>query len=381
MTDMLAHDRIGSVRVTDEDGRLYVARTHISKAGVNTYRGSEIPGHVALGLRADGLYRLLRAPDELARAAPTFNAIPVLADHAHVSADNPRRDITVGATGTDCAFADPYLDNALAIWDADAIAMVRDGGRRELSCAYRYDADMTPGRWRGQPYDGVMRNIRGNHVALVPAGRAGPDVLVADSALQENMMAPLPEPDATFTLQVIGHALRTGALTPDTAPDALSAALLAARAAVGRPPATVSGAMSGATSGAAPETAPETVSATPSGIVPATAPEMASDAAVRDAVARALAGERSRLGAIDDARRAVRPLVGEVIGMDSADAIYRYALTQAGHDVATLHPSALRPMVDVVIGTRQAAPGAALATDAAPDFNARFGVTRAPRVL
>lgn len=190
-------------------------------------------------------------------------------------------------------------------------------------------------------------------------------------------MAPLPEPDATFTLQVIGHALRTGALTPDTAPDALSAALLAARAAVGRPPATVSG----ATSGAAPETAPETVSATPSGIVPATAPEMASDAAVRDAVARALAGERSRLGAIDDARRAVRPLVGEVIGMDSADAIYRYALTQAGHDVAALHPSALRPMLDVVIGTRQAAPGAALATDAAPDFNARFGVTRAPRVL
>ncbi|POF63625.1 DUF2213 domain-containing protein [Novacetimonas maltaceti] len=353
MTDMLAHDRIGSVRVTDEDGRLYVARTHISKAGVNTYRGSEIPGHAALGLRADALYRLLRAPDELARAAPTFNAIPVLADHAHVSADNPRRDITVGATGTDCAFADPYLDNALAIWDAAAIAMVRDGGRRELSCAYRYDADMTPGRWRGQPYDGVMRNIRGNHVALVPAGRAGPDVLVADSALQENMMAPLPEPDATFTVQVIGHALRTGALTPDTAPDALSAALLAARAELDATP-------------ASPPDAP---------------PEMASDAAVRDAVARALEAERTRLGAVEDARRAVRPLVGEVIGMDSADAIYRYALGQVGHDAAGVHASALRPMIDVVIGTRQAAPGAALAADAAPDFNARFGVTRAPRVL
>ncbi|WP_208629995.1 DUF2213 domain-containing protein [Gluconacetobacter entanii] len=350
MTGILAHDRIGSVRITDEDGRLYVARTHISKAGVNTYRGSEIPGHAALGLRADALYRLLRAPDELARAAPTFNAIPVLADHAHVSADNPRRDITVGATGTDCAFDDPYLDNALAIWDADAIAMVRDGGRRELSCAYRYDADMTPGRWRGQPYDGVMRNIRGNHVALVPAGRAGPDVLVADSALQENMMAPIPEPDATFTVQVIGHALRTGALTPDTAPDALSAALLAARAELAAMPAEPP-------------------------------PEMASDAAVRDAVARALDAERTRLGAIEDARRAVRPLVGEVIGMDSADAIYRYALAQAGHDVAGVHASALRPMLDMVIGTRDAAPGAALAADAAPDFNTRFGVTRAPRVL
>ncbi|PYD74957.1 DUF2213 domain-containing protein [Novacetimonas pomaceti] len=372
MTGILAHDRIGSVRVTDEDGRLYVARTHISKACVNAYRGSEIPGHAALGLRADAMYRLLRAPDELARAAPTFNAIPVLADHAHVSADNPRRDITVGATGTDCAFDDPYLDNALAIWDADAIAMVRDGGRRELSCAYRYDADMTPGRWRGQPYDGVMRNIRGNHVALVPAGRAGPDVLVADSALQESNMAPTPAPmpDATFSVEVIGHALRTGALTPDTAPDALARALQAARAE-----------MDEARPTPAIPADPSATDGTPSDTPSDTPAELASDAAVRDAVARALDAERARARAMEDARRAVRPLVGDVIGMDSADAIYRYALAQAGHDVAGVHPSALRPMLDMVVGTQGAAAGAVVAADAAPDFNTRFGVTRAPRVL
>ncbi|MCW4590423.1 DUF2213 domain-containing protein [Gluconacetobacter entanii] len=42
MSEILAHDRIGSVRVTDEDGRLFVALTHISKANVCPYRGAEI---------------------------------------------------------------------------------------------------------------------------------------------------------------------------------------------------------------------------------------------------------------------------------------------------------------------------------------------------
>ena len=41
---------------------------------------------------------------------------------------------------------------------------------------------MTPGVYEGERYDGVMTEITGNHVALVSDGRAGPDVVVADSA-------------------------------------------------------------------------------------------------------------------------------------------------------------------------------------------------------
>lgn len=46
---------------------------------------------------------------------------------------------------------------------------------RELSCGYECDYDPTPGEWNGQRYDGVQRNIRYNHVALLGAneGRAG----------------------------------------------------------------------------------------------------------------------------------------------------------------------------------------------------------------
>jgi hypothetical protein len=40
---------------------------------------------------------------------------------------------------------------------------------------------MQPGVYEGQHFDGIMTEIRGNHVALVRDGRAGGDVLVADS--------------------------------------------------------------------------------------------------------------------------------------------------------------------------------------------------------
>ena len=70
-----------SLRKVDEDGRLHVAETNISKACVNPYRGAEIPGWQSLGLDADRIYRLLRDPAELRRAASTFNNIPVVNEH------------------------------------------------------------------------------------------------------------------------------------------------------------------------------------------------------------------------------------------------------------------------------------------------------------
>ena len=75
--------------------------------------------------------------------------------------------------------------NSLVVWDDPAIAGIRTNEQRELSSAYRYVADMTPGIYEGVPYDGRMTEIVGNHVALVPVGRAGADVLVSDSLPQE----------------------------------------------------------------------------------------------------------------------------------------------------------------------------------------------------
>jgi hypothetical protein len=73
------------------------------------------------------------------------------------------------------------LQNSLVIWDKDDIKSIQDESVKELSCGYAYRPDMTPGQIKGVSYDGVMRDIVFNHVALVKQGRAGSDVVVGDS--------------------------------------------------------------------------------------------------------------------------------------------------------------------------------------------------------
>jgi 8-oxo-dGTP pyrophosphatase MutT (NUDIX family) len=179
-SDSLALDR-GSVRNYDQDGRLHIERTPISKANVCEYYGDEIPDADKLGLDPARKYKLLRDPDELRKAAPTFNNLPLLSEHKVVTADQHDKGLVAGATGTDAEFVAPYLYNSLVVWPQEDIKGVEDDDKRELSCSYHYRADMTPGTYEGQAYDGVMRDIIGNHVALVENGRAGPDVMVHDS--------------------------------------------------------------------------------------------------------------------------------------------------------------------------------------------------------
>lgn len=181
--DRLAFDR-ASVRTIDADGRMHIAVTNISKANVCPYLGREIPDFEKLGLDPDRIYQLYRDPEELEKAAPTFNNIQLLIKHIPVSADDHQPDQVVGTTGSEAEFVAPYLRNSLAVWVREGIDLIESEKQKELSSAYRYRADMTPGHTpQGEAFDGVMRDIEGNHVAIVKEGRAGPDVVVGDSAL------------------------------------------------------------------------------------------------------------------------------------------------------------------------------------------------------
>lgn len=173
-----------SKRWTDENGFLHVDVSHVSKEQVAPYWGREIPGWQERGLDPEKMYWGWRPAEELAKAAATINGLPILWGHRPESAENPQLEHRVGSMGTDGAWRPPYLDNSLIFTVADAIAAVQRGEERELSLSYRYEPDFTPGIHEGQPYDFVMRNIRGNHLAVVPEGRAGADVAVADQKLQ-----------------------------------------------------------------------------------------------------------------------------------------------------------------------------------------------------
>lgn len=200
--DAIALDRAPENRRKDQDGRLHVVVNNISKAAVNPYLGKEIPGWKDLGLQPNQFYKLLRDPDELAKSAPTFDNLPILDKHQPVDVENHAPELVIGSLGTDNAFESPFLRNSLVLWAKDAVDDVEAERRKELSAGYRYKADMTPGVWAqtGERYDGVMRDIVGNHVALVKEGRAGPDVVVGDSkpTLEMTIMAPALSRKAVF---------------------------------------------------------------------------------------------------------------------------------------------------------------------------------------
>ena len=172
-----------SVRSTDDDGHLHVARTPISKANVCPYFGREVPDAEALGLDPNKTYKLYRDADELAKAADSFNGKPLLFGHHLINADNHDHSVTVGSV-TGVEWDAPYLYARLDIWPSEASRAIDSGEHEQLSCAYRYKAIMEAGiAPDGTPYDGRMVAISGSHVAIVPEGRAGPDVVVLDASL------------------------------------------------------------------------------------------------------------------------------------------------------------------------------------------------------
>jgi len=178
-----------TARSYDENGYLHVNTSNITKEQVVPYVGDTIPGWQELELDPKKVYQIYRPAEEIEKAAETFNGLPLSLDHWNMDAANMPKDKIVGSLGTDAAFDAPYLTNSLTVTDADAIKRINSGEFRDLSAGYLCDVDMIDGMFGGKHYDGVMKNIRGNHVALVREGRAGHDVRVADSAWKggENM--------------------------------------------------------------------------------------------------------------------------------------------------------------------------------------------------
>jgi hypothetical protein len=143
------------------------------------YSGSEIPNGAALGLDPTKIYMLYRHPAELEAAAATFENKQLMIQHVGVTAEAPQEWLTVGVV-SGVYWQSPYLKARLSVWNQKGIDVIESRAQQELSSGYRYVADMTPGIVDGVHYDGIMRNIRGNHVALVSEGRVGPDVFVTD---------------------------------------------------------------------------------------------------------------------------------------------------------------------------------------------------------
>lgn len=175
----LALDTNPTARRYDANGFLHVRGCHIAKMKVYPYKGDELPDIYRLD--PDGMYYVLLPAETIKRAVKTFEGLPLLLDHHDESAEEPARAYRVGSTGTDAGYNAPYLDVSLHVTDAEAIRRIESGEQREISIGFFATYDPQCGILDGQAYDFTITRLVGNHVALVPEGRAGHDCLVADS--------------------------------------------------------------------------------------------------------------------------------------------------------------------------------------------------------
>lgn len=173
-----------SRRKEDANGYWEIADNPISKAGVYPYLGALLPG-AKDPMKA---YMVLRPPEELGapETVESFKLQPWIMRHAMLGPEEkgltPPEDKGVhGVIGERVYFRPEtgMLYGNIKGFSEDLKAAI-EGGEKELSAGYFHDVDWTAGVWEGEPYDAVQRNIRANHLALVPQGRMGPGVAVMD---------------------------------------------------------------------------------------------------------------------------------------------------------------------------------------------------------
>lgn len=323
-----------SARHYDDNGFLIIDSTVITKAAVNPYYGKEIPNYESLGLDPEKIYNMLRDPVELEKGMHTLGEKQLLIKHIFVSADEPQKESIAGTIGSNLKMVGNDVKSSLTVWDKEAINLIESGKLAELSASYFYDAVMKSGTFNGQAYDGIMTNIRGNHVALVERGRIGRDALVADALpklmelnmkLKKGAVAKINAKlkaslamDADIPNDVLKQIIEEVAENIEpTAEDTEEAEKL-------------EGAEDEGEEEVAKDT-DETETADDEDEAEKAEPEVKKAAMDADMVSAMIKKAVTARDNLHEARELVKPLVG-VVAMDSAEAVLKHALKKSGID-------------------------------------------------
>ena len=163
----------------EPEGYLLCLNVPVARTGVQEYLPEELglPGNGPPG-NPDLFIPVYRPPDEVfsPETIASFEGMPVTNDHPPDGVDigniralqkghahNVRRG---SGEESDLLLAD------LIITDPVLIDLIMEG-KREISCGYTYELCEENGKY-------IQRKIRGNHVAVVDAGRAGARVSIKD---------------------------------------------------------------------------------------------------------------------------------------------------------------------------------------------------------
>lgn len=170
---------VGEMKETRE-GYL-VSTSRVARTGVQEYLASEL-GDIAAdaGFKPNDFVRVYRHPDQVFAddTLKSITRLPVTVDHPpeNVTAENWSR-YAVGEVGDAYSTDSEWIIVNPMIKDSAAIKKARTT-HKEISMGY--EAGIVKAR-DGINADFEMTDIRMNHLALVPQGRAGPQARIGDS--------------------------------------------------------------------------------------------------------------------------------------------------------------------------------------------------------
>ncbi|MFT9441044.1 MAG: DUF2213 domain-containing protein [Acetobacter papayae] len=393
-----------TVRRIDADGHLFVERCILSAAVVSPYYGREIPGAEALGLNPDQIYQLYRDADALRTAAETMNGKPILDIHQPINAEDHPREITVGSV-SNARFEAPNLVGELSVWDGDAIKAIQDGSKRCVSAGYAYDAVPETGEVDGQPYTLKMVNIRFNHLALVENPRV-PTAIIGDGALSPKKEKSMAVRVPMSAVAKVAAALKSGRLALDASEEDVKKCMddddpeaededeeeksekdkkasdkcAKDESEEERERNEKAGGRKANEELEGERKEKDRIEGEDEDEDDKKEDKKAQDRAISLAVDAAIKAERKRNRATDEAKHLVSPLVGEVHGLDSADAILRYALKDRGvMGLDGVNTAGLKALVQAQIGAMR--PDPVIAADSAPATGSVLSGVSAPRKL
>ena len=165
---------IQNYEFTDE-GYLRV-KARIARTGIQSY--TDANGGIRLEYRPEEEVAASTALDSFREKCVTREHPPALLDASNT------KDYAIGFTSADVSYSEGFVESTLTVTDKETIDEIMRGNVREVSCGYKVDYSPEPGITSdGQHYDGIQKNIRGNHVAIVNRARGGAQVrLMLDSA-------------------------------------------------------------------------------------------------------------------------------------------------------------------------------------------------------
>lgn len=179
---MLIHDTAATTaRTRTPEGFLRV-KARIARTGVHLYKAGELGTPEAWD--RNGTIRVWRPPEAVfdPDAMASFASKPVTDEHPPSMIDATNwKHYAIGHSGPEVTREGDHLVTDLLITDAEAVRRAEAGA--QLSNGYHADFDFTPGTTpEGDSYDALQSNIRGNHIALVDAGRCGDSCRIGDAA-------------------------------------------------------------------------------------------------------------------------------------------------------------------------------------------------------